>query len=165
VQQKTVLTRTMTMDYTVYFRGDKELLLYNEEDNTLTLYDLSTGRSVQLLDAQYFAENAAFSEVPFSFDYSEEMDVCFFANATDVGDKGWEVRVTATDVEGNVLGQSPVLNVSFANASTMLLVQDGMIFFVIISDNAYEEAANGVCTLIYRARYTYNTQGDLIFIQ
>ena len=158
-------TREYNYDYAdVCFVGENSLLVFNQEDYSLTVYNLETNQSTQLLDVQYFQENDAYSTLPSVFQYLEELNAFLFLNATDNG-----IVVTITDMNGNVIAQSAELETLFEQNDVYFALENNELFLSVRSQSlgeAFEDDVFGsVYNLIYRVAYTHNAQGELIFIQ
>ena len=165
---KKVFNKYYTQNVYSCFTKDNRVLCFNEEDYTLTRFNLDTGENTVILSYPYFFKN--FKTMPYAFHYSDKLDMCFFScNIPDY--EGYEFENTdhlvVTDLNGEILYSDNLMGLesklySFDSYASQIVVAEDMIFYVLfeIADESGEDDIN---TLIFGARYSKNENGDVVF--
>ena len=164
IEQKSVYSEMFTTNYSVYFQGDGTLLIWNGEDASLQSYDLETGRKNLILDRNDFDNKDVFLNRPFTFFYSDKLNVCFFVSpAFDEESKCNGVQLVMTGVDGTVLAESQELECTFENFYTDVIVGDDLLLFLVISSDPTLKSDDGISTHIFQTRYTVDENGKIEF--
>lgn len=165
-EQKYSYKESFTQNHTTCFCGDSKLLIFNQEDRSLWIRNLETGRQELLMDETFFRNTGEFLNAPYSFDYVDELDACFFANAGYAEDgETWVTQLVMTDLEGNVLARSTDMKLPEEESYIRLEVKSDMLFFAIYAQDPTKELAEGISTVIYRARFSVNDEGIVRFLE
>lgn len=165
-EQKCSYKESFTQNHMTYFCGDSKLLIFNQEDCSLWIRNLETGRQELLMDKTFFRNTEEFLDAPYAFFYEDELDACFFVTAgyAEDGDT-WVNQLVMTDLEGNVLARSTDLKLSDEDSYIDLQVESDMLFFMEYAVDPTEELAEGISTVIYRARFSVNDEGIVRFLE
>jgi hypothetical protein len=148
----------------MFFSSETQLLYFNCEDYTLTSHDLATGHTAVLLEEPFFANREVFPDYPHAFFYSSHLNTCFFVSSWwSDADDSWIIRLTMTDTAGNVLAQSETMHVPFANYFPYLYEEEGIVLLALIDLDYLDLPADAVSTVLYRALYTRDRDGNVLF--
>lgn len=159
-------SRIFTDFVSVYFSGPQEIIVYNDENQSVFLHDLETGRETVLLDKEYFKNHPLFMDIITQFHYSEKYDVCIFVTADYFDEEAQQgsFRVNITDRSGKILASSDLLTTSNGSHYTFLSLTDNMLFLeadLVDWDTAKPE--DGIVTEMFRAEFSVDEEGNLIF--
>ena len=159
-------SRIFTDFVSVYFSGPQEIIVYNDENQSVFLHDLETGRETVLLDKEYFKNHPQFMDIIMQFCYSEKYDVCIFVTADyfDEETQQGSLRVNITDRSGKILASSDLLTTSNGSHYTFLTLTDNMLFLeadLVEWDTAKPE--DGIVTEMFRAEFSVDDEGNLVF--
>ena len=158
-----VYSRTFTDYAWVYFSGPHEIIVYNDEEGTVFRHDLETGRETLVVDLSGF-EDMSISVMDFLYD--PQYDICVFGfyvgQDEETGDDNWCIIIT--DQQGNVLASSEYLNTSNGNNFCSVYLVDNFLFAdMTLVDWETAEPEDGIVTELFRAVFTVDENGNLIF--
>lgn len=159
-----VFSKNFSQNYNAVFSSENQILYFNCEDYTLTGCDLTDGRTAVLLEKPFFADREVFPDYPHAFLYSSHLNACFFVSSGwSEEDDDWIIRLTMTDTAGNVLAQSDAMYVPFALYFPVLYEEEGIVLLALIDAGYQNLPADAVSTVLYRALYTRDRDGNILF--
>ncbi len=162
-----VYSRTFAKYACVYFSGPHEIIVYNEEDQSVFVHDLETGRETVLMGKSYFEEEneTLFMKEIVTFCYFREYDVCVFAASGGYDDQGeGQWRIIVTDREGNVLAVSEELTTyNGSHYCYVSMLENLLLADMTLVDWNTAQPEDGIITELFRAEFTVDEAGNLVF--
>ena len=156
---------TFSKNFSYSFYGDDQLLYFNAENNTLTLRSLEKQSDTPLLDAGYFEETDVFTDMPFAFSYSPEMDACMFVVGLYNKDKDTiSYRLVVTRTDGTVLAVSSDVELPNETTRTELYVSGNMLFWELSASDPEVHLKEGVSSVILGMQFHVKEDGTVLFL-
>lgn len=158
-------TRTFTRWFSIWFKGNDQLVVYNGEDASVSIYDLQTKQISYVLTRDFFLDSPYFLGIPYNIVYLPELDMLCCASDTVYDEETISSKdmITLVDMEGNIVAASGELETPAGPHFADIFSHNNMLFLNLYEADPTADAGSSICTYLYRALFTINEQGTIAF--